>query len=391
MALELLTTDELFERALANIEGEINQTSPLNDKAFNRVLAALIALDHKGLQNFGAERATANLVITATGSDLDILGAEYGVTRKPAEAAVLTIELPATNGTVIPVTVDYTGDSNGIRYFPDAASPPASGGVAVQSVTAQTLGTAGNLVVTDTMSIGTQVPGAETQASVTVVDNLGADEETDAAYRQRILDRIQSVQGGGNAADYRLWSEEVAGVARAYPYAGDTLGSGSPPERTVYVEAETSIDPDGLAPSGLLTEVRESITTDPVTGISRQPLGLTDDTLFVVSITRISIFVEIRGLTVDAAIETQVKADVATAVETYFRSLRPFIDGLDVVSTRNDTITALTVGNIVQDVLGANGASAETVTFGLTDSTTIPEYNLGQGETTKTGSIVYVA
>lgn len=390
MALELLTTDELFDRALANIEGQINQTSPLNDKAFNRVLAALIALDHKGLQNFGAERATANLVITATGSDLDILGAEYGVTRKPTEAAVLTIELPATNGTVIPVTVDYTGDSNGVRYLPDAASPPASGGVAVQTVTAQTLGTAGNLVVTDTMSIGTQVPGAETQASVTIIDNTGANEETDSAYRQRILDRIQSVQGGGNAADYRLWSEEVAGVARAYPYAGDTLGGGSPPERTVYVEAETSIDPDGLAPSSLLDEVRDSITADLDTGISRQPLGLTDDTLFIVSITRTSFFVQINNLEVESTIEAQVKADVETAVNIYFRSLRPFIDGVDVPSLRNDLITDLTVSEVVQDVLGANGASAEGVGFGVTIGSIIPSYRLSQGETGKNGGITYV-
>ncbi len=389
MGLTLLTTEELFERNLANIEGKINQTSPLNDKAFNRVISAMEALNQKELQNYGAELATANLVITATGSDLDILGSEYGVTRKPAEAAVLTIELPAVNGTIIPVTVDYTGDSNGVRYLPDAASPPAAGGVAVQDVSAQTLGVAGNLNITDTMSIGTQVPGAETQAEVTIILNTGADEETNDAYRQRILDKIQSTQGGGNATDYRMWSEEVAGVARAYPYSGGILGSGSPPDRIVYVETDVSIDPDGLAAAPILAEVRASITADPDTGISRQPLGLTDSTLFVVSITRINIYVEIRGLTVDPAIETQVKADVATAVELYFRSLRPFIDGLDVVSERNDLITALTVGNVVQDVLGAAGASAETVSFGVIVGTTIPEYRLAQGETTKTGSITY--
>jgi len=390
MALTLLTTDELYERNLANIEGEINQISPLNDKAFNRVIAAIEALNHKELQLYAAERALANLVLTATGIDLDILGAEYSVTRKPAEAAAMTIELPATNGTVIPVTVDYTGDSNGVRYLPDAASPPAAGGVAVQDVTAQTLGTAGNLNVTDTMSIGTQVPGAETQAEVTIILNTGADKETDDAYRQRILDKIQSVQGGGNAADYRKWSEEVAGVARAYPYSGRILGSGSPPERTIYIETETSIDLDGLAGAPILAEVRASITANQETSISRQPLGLTDDTLYVVSITRISIYVEIRGLTVDAAIEAQVKADVSTALITHFRALRPFIDGLDIVAERNDKITSLTIGDIVQDILGANGASAETVSFGLSPGNTIPEYSLAQGETTKLGSITYV-
>jgi len=389
MSLQLLTTQQLFDRNLANIEGKINQTSPLNDKAFNRVLSAILALSDKELQNFAVDRATANLVITATDGDLDILGSEYGVTRKPAEAAVLTITLPAVTGTVIPVTADYTGDSNGVRYFPDAAAT-ASAGIATQNVTAQTIGTAGNLNVSDTMSIGSQIAGAETQATVTVIVNTGADEETDTAYRQRILDQIQSVQGGGNTADYRIWSEEVAGVARAYPYAGDTLGAGSPPERTIYVEAETSIDPDGLAPTSLLDQVRTSITTDPETGISRQPLGLTDDTLFIVSITRTSFFVQINGLDVAASIESQVKTDVETAVNTYFRSLRPFIDGLDVPSQRNDLITDLTITSIVQDVLGANGASADGVGFGVTAGSVVPSYRLSQGETGKNGGITYV-
>ena len=99
---------------------------------------------------------------------------------------------------------------------------------------------------------------------------------------------------------------------------------------------------------------------------------------------------QINNLEVEATIEAQVKADVETAVNTYFRSLRPFIDGLDVPSLRNDLITDLTVSEVVQDVLGANGASAEGVGFGVTAGSIIPSYRLSQGETGKNGGITYV-
>ena len=105
--------------------------------------------------------------------------------------------------------------------------------------------------------------------------------------------------GGGNAADYREWAQEVAGVTRAYPYSGKPVAlllESSPPDRTVYIEADTTIDPDGIAPQALLDEVRATITTDPVTGLARQPLGLTDSTLFVESISRTEFFVGISHL-----------------------------------------------------------------------------------------------
>ena len=264
MALDIPTTEELRQQYLANIEAEINQTTPLTKKAFNRVLASTEALTQTGLFKFGADRALQNLALTATGDDLDSIGNNYGVNRKPAEAAVLDISLPAQDGTIIPATTPFIAELNGLRYFP-AASATAAAGVALLTVTCEITGVIGNLQVGDILNIGTQVAGATTQATVLAVVNTGADKETDDAYRIRILDEIRTVGGGGNAADYRRWAQEVAGVARAYPYSGRPLESGlssEPIMRTVYVEADTSIDPDGLAPQSLLDEVRESITLD---------------------------------------------------------------------------------------------------------------------------------
>jgi uncharacterized phage protein gp47/JayE len=383
---------EIKNQNVANIEGEINQTTPSNDKAYNKVIAAVEAVLQKSLYNFAIDRAKQNLALTATKDDLDKLGAEYGVIRKEAVSTVLTATLPGADTTVIPATIDFVGDANGVRYANDASvtigTPTA--GVAELTLTAKQTGTIGNLQAGDTLSIGTQVAGAETIATVAVITGetseiltTGTEREEDDDYRLRILDVIRAPGGGGNAADYRNWSQEVSGVSRAYPYGGDPAGSGSPPERTVYVEADTTVDPDGIPTQALLDDVRESITYDPETGQTRQPLGLTDDTLFVEQITRTEFYVRITGLTVDASIETAVKDEIETQLASYFRALRPFVDGVDAPIDNNSLITDLTVSDVVQDVLKANGGSAQSVAFGISLGDSIPEYQLGQGETAK--------
>jgi len=394
MSFQIPTTKELFEQFLANIEAVLNQITPLAKKAFNRVLASVEALNITPLFKFAAERAKQNLALTATGEDLDTIGENFGVVRKPAEAAVLTISLPAVNGTNIPATTPFIGDLNGVRYFPDA-SAVAAGGVAVLTVTAEETGVVGNLQVGDTLSIGIQIPGATTQATVDSVDNIGAEEEVDDVYRVRILDEIRAIAGGGNAADYRSWAQEVAGVARAYPFAGKPLLlllESSPPDRTVYIEADTTIDPDGIAPQSLLDEVRDTITTDPVTGLARQPLGLTDDTLFVESISRTEFFVQISNLSVPNDLVAKTKDEIEDATTAYFLLIKPFVDGLDSLLDRNDKITDLTLSNIVQDVLSANGGTANAVAFGLSPGESLPEYQLSPGELSKlaSGGITYV-
>lgn len=404
MAFEIPTTAEQFAINLANIEARINQTSPLNDKAFNRVLAIMEAIGFTSLHKYAAYNVKQILAITAFGEGLDNIGTEYGVIRKAAEATVLTATLPGVDTTIIPQTIDFIGDANGVRYFLNAAAEigDPTPGVAELTMTAETLGVVGNLQLGDTLSIGTQVAGAETVATVAVITgetvailNTGAEEETDEAYRVRVLDEIRATSGGGNAADYRLWAQEVAGVVRAYPYAGKPvllLLESSPPDRTVYIEADTTIDPDGIAPASLLDEVRDTITTDPVTGLARQPLGLTDDTLYVESISRTPFYITIRNLSVSDDLVAKTKDEIEDALIAYFILIKPFVDGLDSVLDRNDKITDLTVSNIVQDVLSANGGTANGVAFGQTPGESLPEYQLSPGELSKlaSGGISYV-
>lgn len=391
MAFPIPTTKKMAEDNLANFENKLNQESPLNDKAFLRVLSILLAGQHTGIYKFAANRILQNLALTATNADLDLIGNNYGVPRKPAESFQCVATIPATDGTIIPVTVDFVADANGLRYANDSAST-ASGGTATLNLTAKTVGSAGNLIVTDTLKIGRTIPGAESTATITEITNNGVDRESDEDYRPRVLDALRTVPGGGNSADYRIWSEEVGGVKRAYPFAGKPITSSlesAPPDRTVYIEATTDIDPDGLAPQSLLDEVRDSITADPITGITRQPLGLTDDTLYVESIIRTTFFVSIFGLEVDANIEAQVKSDINTALDLYFKSVEPYVDGLDSSIDRNDIMTDASVSEVVNNVVRANGGSVESIAFDVTVGTSIPKYQLNANEKGKLGAIAY--
>jgi len=392
--MKILTVAEIQEQNLALLESELGQTAPINPKAFLRVLAKLEAYEHKPLYNLAVQRAKENLALTATREGLIILRDNLSLVPKPAEAAILEIELPGIDSTVIPATVDFIGVPNGVRYYPSSSSIIA-GGVALIEVTAETLGVIGNLQIGDELTIGTQIAGAETVATVKTIINTGVEDETTEALRARVLNRQKAQFGGGNSADYRAWSLEVAGVDNAYPYSGrpitDEIDS-VPPQRTIYILASTTIDPDGLAPQNLLDEVRDNIITDPVTGLHRQALGLTNDTLFVESIRLTAFYIQINGLDVSADIEANVKDEIKTALTNYFLSIQPFVDGLDSELERNDLITDLTVSEVVQDVLSANGGSATGVSFGLSVGTSLPSYRLNQGELSKlaAGGITYV-
>ncbi|GAJ09335.1 unnamed protein product, partial [marine sediment metagenome] len=99
---------------------------------------------------------------------------------------------------------------------------------------------------------------------------------------------------------------------------------------------------------------------------------------------------QINGAVFISGTEATVKTKIAEAVDIYYRSLFPWIDGLDTVASKNDFITSVSVSDVVQPVLKANGASAESIDFSDVPLGTLPSYLLGQGEMAKSGGVNYV-
>lgn len=385
MAYRIPKVSELAAQFKANVETQINQTVPTVLRAFVTVISVAWAMLVAGLYRYAAERVQQVLALTATGADLDALGAQYGVTRTVATATVIEAEVSASDPLAeIPATCSFLGQGNGIRYFPDSSYTPV-GAVIPMTLTAEDVGTAGNTDVGAFLDIAFQVPGAGTIATVTAVTTTGADAEADADYRLRILAAMRSPGGGGNAADYRRWATETPGVAQAYPYAGKPYPlAGTPPDRTVYVEAEGV---DRVPGASLLDDVRDYITTDPTTGEARQPLGLTDDTLYIEAVTVRNFYIDVRGLSVSDT--AQAQADITAALSTYFEAARPYVTGIDFEAERNDTFTTVSVAGVVSDALRATGGSAEAVSFGLAFGDVQAVYTLNPGELSAFGGVIF--
>jgi len=387
------TISELRAQFLLEYESQIGQSAPLNNKALLRIKAKVMAGIATLMQREVQTNTKENLAISASRAGLITIGNEYDLPIKDEQAAIVDATLPATTGTVIPAGTNFSGDDNGLLYY-NAAPITAAADVATLELTCRTLGVVGNLNVSQTLTISRNIAGLlSLTATVTGTDTAGADAEDTEDYRQRVLDIIRAPGGGGNSADYRNWAQEAANVVRAFPYSGlpwdDPLAPGEPPERTVYIEADTDIDPDGIPDAPTLAAALASIETDPITGQDRQPLGLTSDTLYVEPIRRTSFYMLITNAVFVAGTDAQVKADIATALDQYFLGLAPFVAGLDADADRNDMITSVSVGEIVQGVLAANSASADRVQFGDGVGVYLDNYQLGQGEKAKNGGITY--
>jgi hypothetical protein len=391
MAFVTDTIQQAFDKTLAFIESKINQESPAADKAYNRVLAAFMSLLFGSLLKFATDRAKEVLTISASITGLTVIGQGRNITRKPAESTVLTFTVPATTGTVIETTVIYKGD-NGVRYQPDA-QVTAVAGVATITATALTAGAVGNLNIGDTVQADRVVPGATQTGTITVVNTTGADIEDVEDYRRRLLADERTEGGGSNSADYRRWSEETSGVERGFPYSGNPTylqgggGSINPGERTIFIKAQSSIDVDGVAPQSLLDDAEDNIRTDPDTGLAREVLGCDGEaTRWVESIYNTTFFVLIIGLDVSVDVEAQVKADIETALKAYFRSVEPFISGLDFIEDKNDKITVPSVSKVVEDVVSAAGGSFQSASFN-TGAGSLPSYSPEPGELTKLSDV----
>lgn len=221
MAITVPTTAEIAAQNITNFETWFNQTVPLNDKAFLRVLAALQAGLSTSHYKYAVNRLVQNLALTATGDDLDRIGINYGVFRKPAVAAVIEIRHTGAAGTTIPATVNYTSDTSGLIYNVNASIVIPGSGIGIVEITAEEPGVAGNLTTNDTLTISRQIAGLNsTTATYESTITEGVDRETDTVYRRRVLQEIRTAGGGGNAVDHRTWAEEVTNTLRAFPFSG---------------------------------------------------------------------------------------------------------------------------------------------------------------------------
>lgn len=222
MSISIPTSDEIYEAAIAYYEAKLGQDAPVTPKAFLRILAQVQRMIITGLYKLAAERYLQNLVLTASGDDIERLGEEYGVTRQDAVPAELVLTCTGTNGVDIPAGTVFIGDANSLRYYTQALVT-ISGGTAAPTVTCYTAGVDGQLEATDTLTLSSPITGINNSAVVASVSVDGVDQEDEEVYRRQVLDEIQTTGGGSNLADFRNWAQETPNINRAFPYSGTPI------------------------------------------------------------------------------------------------------------------------------------------------------------------------
>lgn len=199
------------------------------------------------------------------------------------------------------------------------------------------------LNVGDQLTITEPVLGIDQLVTVANVIQQPKAAETTQAYRTAILQAIQLEPQGGSRTDYVLWGKEAQGVANIFPYVKDN-NSGTV---QVYVEATEvdSLDSLGTPTEAILSDVVSVVNTDPVTGLSRKPIlaGLE-----VLPIELSPVDVVITGLEDNGP---SVISSIQDSIKSHLKTVRPFVDGANLLINRNDVLFAAKIQSVVTDVL----------------------------------------
>jgi hypothetical protein len=396
MSLATPTTQALSDSIVAQIEGSLDQTLPLLPKAFNRVLAKVLAgvivilykyVGFGWLQMFVQHASWRETEVNGRAfRPLVELGRMFGVgDPRDAVRAELTVQITVLSqvGT-LPASQQLVNPRTGVIYLSlapvplDAATKPLPIRAYADPSGNGGGGVIGNLAPGDVIEFAKAVANVSQLATVSSLDVTGTEGETEAEYRARVLRRKQRPPQGGAYADYRLWAETVAGVANVYPYKG------LPGQVNVYVECVSTLDADGIPDGTLLTAVGVAINLNSGGLATRRPVN---DAVNPLAITRRAFTLVVTGL--DVVNEAAAQASIATGVDEHLRTREPFIVGLSVLP-RRDRITQGALAGIVHELVSAAGGSVSRVTL-YRDGQLIDAYTVADGEKAKlaVGGITY--
>jgi uncharacterized phage protein gp47/JayE len=208
--------------------------------------------------------------LTADGENLDLHGAEFGITRKPAAPARGFLTITANAALAIDNTALFQR-SDGIQFRALAGGGIPGAGTIDVEVIATSNGAATTTIAGTTIEIISGVTGDDTATAVVAAAGIvgGTEDEIDGepftddlgTYRGRILFRKRNPPHGGAPPDYVRWATEMAGVTRVFverQYAGvgtvrvfvlmDDIFANGIPSPAAIAAVQDHID--SLAPAG---------------------------------------------------------------------------------------------------------------------------------------------
>jgi len=291
---------------------------------------------------------------------------------------IIAVKVTNTNTTLNPGT-QLKSDLTGKIYFTDNTKSLEADNEIIE-ITCNEPGTAGSLQVGDVLNFVSPLGNVEKKAAVTAIIHDGTNDEAEADYRYRVVNRYRMQPQGGSLADYRIWASEVPGVLNTYPYNDGN----SPAGVLLYVSGNPAVYPDRVPSPALLIQVGDSCTYSPETGrATRKPLTAIIDPEYngsyanIHPVAIVDFDIHITGLLMIAPAEF---ADlVRPAIEDYFLGREPYIRGLSDDNNKTNIVSRNNVSSVVDQIALSVKAEFENVTMQRNNNVE-PSYTLGMGE-----------
>ena len=239
-------------------------------------------------------------VKTATGEDLDKVGADYGLPRRESASAIVYLEITGNENAIVNSLVKAT--YNNLVYTVQEYAKIGNTGKVTVRAKCDTEGTIGNV------SANTITEFVTTYAGLTAVNNPapaydGFDVEDDETYRQRLLDYLSEDATNANKAQYKKWAQEVTGVQKAVVKGAETMGAGNV---GVYISAI-----DSTVSAELIQEVEDYIN-------SVQPINAT---VIVNSLTYVDMDIDATVVLKDGYVIQDVIDEFTVSFEDYLKTV----------------------------------------------------------------------
>lgn len=389
MPVTIPKTADIATGIISGVESETSTTISSFPKSFLRVLSKALAgqvvilskyIGFLHLQTHPKYAYYGNVTVGGvTYNPLLELGRLKGV-PDPSPGSVGSIGLQFyTSGfgtTSIPPGLLLVNPVTQVTYkttFSVSVTPTSAGTTLAAAQGSGNVGTVNKLNAGDNLIL--VAPNSYVQRSVKVtVVTLGNDAETEDSYRNRVLLAYRARQTGGAPIDYVQWAMSGGGVKSVYVYRTD------PGRVYVYCEVPSTVEPDGIADAGTLTLAEQLIRLDASGVSARMPLGVN---LTVLSISRTALNVNVTGVT--GVSIADITSPLTLALDEYFRSLEPYIEGVTALPKR-DRATLADVTTVVANVINGRAGSFNSVQL-LLSATPVQSYLLGSGKKAKLGTL----
>lgn len=212
MAFEQQSQADILTRLKTDL-AETNNDASTVEGSFNADMLTANSIEFSNAYNEMNLMIEAAFADTSWGDYLTTRAAEFGITRKEATAAIVSLTVTGTAGaTIIKNSLFATADD--LKFYTLNDSAVGTSGTVTIQAQCSTVGAAGNVDAGTINKIPYSIP------SITgVINNSAAydgyDQETDSSLLARYLLQVRTPSTSGNKYHYQEWALAVSGVGQA--------------------------------------------------------------------------------------------------------------------------------------------------------------------------------